>query len=186
MRPRIPRPPSSTARSRHDVLKPGERIGANRSAAAARTAGPFYGNSGAGLVRRSDGTRWRQPRGFRALAALGEPLQLGVLEGERVDGEGQGVRQRGRVGAGRVGCAEERAEAGEQLGLLVSGVGGGDLGGLGGLGGGLGGGPRDLYVRIWKVSELITIGAAAPIALGRALKVGIVAPAPLRKWEEAP
>jgi len=179
MRPRIPRPPSSTARSRHDVLKPGERIGANRSAAAARTARPFYGNSGAGLVRRSDGTRWRQPRGFRALAALGEPLQLGVLEGERVDGEGQGVRQRGRVGAGRVGCAEERAEAGEQLSLLVSGIGGGGLGGLGG-------GPRDLYVRIWKVSELITIGAAAPIALGRALKVGIVAPAPLRKWEKAP
>ena len=85
----------------------------------------------------------------------------------------------GRVGAGRVGCAEERAEAGEQLSLLVSGIGGGGLGGLGG-------GPRDLYVRIWKVSELITIGAAAPIALGRALKVGIVAPAPLRKWEEAP
>ncbi len=36
VRPRIPRPPSSTARSRQGILKPGERIGADGSAPAAR------------------------------------------------------------------------------------------------------------------------------------------------------
>jgi len=32
VRPRIPRPPSSTARSGHGILDPGERIGAHGSA----------------------------------------------------------------------------------------------------------------------------------------------------------